>query len=199
MTVAAGTINGLILYANIVNVNKIIFFPPNSNNILPARRILTVFLTVFTVFISWLNLDFGIETCFYNGLNSYSYAWLEYIFPLYLWFLIGVIIISNKLSAKVGKLFGSNPVAVLATVILMSYTKLFQATIVSLTPTSLEYSDGQRHGKKVWFYDAKIGFFKGQHTSSPLHDFLPSSPVYLPAVIQLPSPSILQKESIFMA
>jgi len=30
LTVAAGTINGLIFYANIVAVNCLIFFPPNE-------------------------------------------------------------------------------------------------------------------------------------------------------------------------
>jgi len=30
LTVAAGTINGLIFYANIVTINHAIFFPPND-------------------------------------------------------------------------------------------------------------------------------------------------------------------------
>ena len=33
LTVAAGTINGLIFYAIIVAVNRAIFFPPNVTNI----------------------------------------------------------------------------------------------------------------------------------------------------------------------
>ena len=148
MTVAAGTINGLILYANIVNVNRSIFFPPDDTNIL-------------TVFISWLNLDFGIRTCFYNGLSSYSYAWLNYIFPLYLWFLIGAIVLSCKLFPRIGRLFGSNPVAVLATVILMSYTKFLQISIIALSYTTLEYPDGTT--KKVWLFDANIRYFEGKH------------------------------------
>lgn len=148
MTVAAGTINGLILYANIVNVNSVIFFPHDSGNLL-------------TVFIAWINLDFGIETCFYDGLDFYSYAWLEYAFPLYLWFLMGVIVFSNKISGKIGKLFGSNPVAVLATVILLSYTKLLQTSIIALSYTYLEYPDGTY--KRVWLYDANITYFEGKH------------------------------------
>ena len=43
LTVAAGTINGLIFYANIVAANRAIFFPPNQTDIL-------------TVFIAWLSL-----------------------------------------------------------------------------------------------------------------------------------------------
>jgi len=63
LTVAAGTINGLLFYANIVTANHAIFFPPNQTNIL-------------TVFIAWLNLDLGIETCFFEGLDAYAKTWL---------------------------------------------------------------------------------------------------------------------------
>lgn len=152
MTVAAGTINGLILYANIVNVYRDIFFPPGDThfNVNPL-----------SIFIAWVNLDLGIPTCFSDGLDSYSYAWLEYVFPLYLWFLIGAIIISSKLSVKFGRLFGSNPVAVLATVILMSFTKLLQASVGALTFIYLEHSNGIR--EKVWIFDPNISYFEGEH------------------------------------
>ena len=72
LTVAAGTINGLIFYANVVAVNRSIFFPPNETNIL-------------TVFIAWLNLDLGIETCFFDGMDDYVKTWLQFVFPLYVW------------------------------------------------------------------------------------------------------------------
>ena len=148
MTVAAGTINGLILYANIVNINHLIFFPNDETNIL-------------SIFIAWVNLDFGIETCFYDGLDFYAFAWLQYVFPLYLWFLIGAIILVNKLSRRVGRLFGTNPVAVLATIILMSFTKLMQTVIIALAYTELEYPDGTTN--KVWLFDANVTYFKGKH------------------------------------
>ena len=43
---------------------------------------LIVFLPVeytdaFSIFIAWLNLDLGIETCFYNGLDA-SKKWLQF-------------------------------------------------------------------------------------------------------------------------
>ena len=151
ITVADGTINGLILYANIVSVNRDIFFPPGVAN---------MYTYPLTVFLAWLNLDFGIATCFYDGLDAYSYAWLQYLFPVYLWLLIGVIILINKLPIKVGGLFGSNPVAVLATVVLMSYTKLLQSSIVALAYTQLDYPDNNTN---VWLYDANITYFEGKH------------------------------------
>ena len=115
ITVASGTINGLILYANIINITKNHIFPQDK---LPPNPL--------TIFLSWLNLDFGIPTCFYAGLSYCSYTWLQFVFPFYLWFLVGLIILACKYSSRAMKLFGSNPVAVLATVVLMSYSKLLQ-------------------------------------------------------------------------
>ena len=69
LTVAVGTINGLIFYANIVSVNRAQLFPSGETNIL-------------TVFIAWVNLDLGIETCFFDGMDAYSKAWLQYAFPI---------------------------------------------------------------------------------------------------------------------
>ena len=111
MTFADGTLNGLILYTNIINSIKDIVFPQDRK---PPDPLI--------VFIAWLNLDLGIPTCFYIGLNYYSYTWLQFVFPLYLWFLVGLIILACKYSSRANKFFGSDPVAVLATVVLMSYT-----------------------------------------------------------------------------
>ena len=152
MTVAAGTISGLVLYANVVNICRDIFFPPEETKVNPL-----------TLFIAWLNLDFGIPTCLYDGLTAYGYAWLQFLFPFYLWFLIGLIIYFSKRSARIAKLFGSNPVAVLATVILMSYTKLLQTTVEVLSYTYVEYPDGTR--EKKWISDATVPFMEGKHVA----------------------------------
>jgi predicted outer membrane repeat protein len=152
MTVAAGTINGLILYANIVNICRDIFLPFRNTNVTPL-----------SIFISWVNLDFGIPVCFYDGLDAYTYAWFQFVFPFYLWLLIGIIIFSSKLSTKVGKLLGSNPVAVLATVILMSFTKLLDTTIGVLSHRYLTvYPDGKIYNI-VWSYDGNLALFRGKH------------------------------------
>ena len=65
LTVSMGTINGLIFYANIVWVNHANFF--KTPNIFGVR----VFQQVLAVFIAWLNLDLGIETCFVHGMDAY--------------------------------------------------------------------------------------------------------------------------------
>ena len=150
MTVASGTINGLILYANLVKICWSLFFPPEK-----------VEVNLLTIFIAWMNLDLGISTCFYNGLDSFSYMWFQFVFPFYLWILTGAIIIASKFSTRVMKLLGSNPVAVLATVILMSYTKLLLTSQGVLSYITIQYSNGNTENR--WKLDPNIHYFEGKH------------------------------------
>ena len=146
LTVATGTINSIILYANIVQANKLLFFS-NENNVL-------------TVFIAWMNLDLGIPTCFYNGMDAYAQTWLQFAFPLYVWFLISLIIITSRYSTLMTKLMGSNPIAVLATLLLMSYTKILKNIIGIYSSVHLEYPDRKI---TVWFKDATVPYLESHH------------------------------------
>ena len=128
-TVSVGTINGIILYANIVRPGIISMLPTNFQ---------MNFEKFLFVFIAWLNLDLGIETCFYDGMSTYAKTWLELLFPLYILALVGAIIIGSRWSSKLAWLCKRNAVPVLATLILLSYTKFFQATIIILLPTKLD-------------------------------------------------------------
>ena len=147
LTVATGTLSGLLFYANIVGVNRTIFLPVESTNL-------------FSLFIAWLNLDFGIETCFYNGMDAYSKTWLQFVFPVYIWVLVGLMILVSHSSQRFARLLGNNPVSVLATLILLSYTKILRTLIAVLYVTFLEYSQYKR---SVWLYDANINFLTGKH------------------------------------
>ena len=146
LTVATGTLSGLVFYANIIGANRAIFLPGKSN--------------VFSIFIAWLNLDFGIETCFFNGLDSYSKTWLQFVFPVYLWMIVGFIVLASNFSRRFAKLLGNNPVSVLATVILLSYTKILHTLITVLYMTYLEYPT---YNKSVWLYDANIDYLSSKH------------------------------------
>ena len=159
LTVATGTLSGLVFYANIVGVNCTIFLPVKSTAALSA-------------FIAWLNLDFGIETCLYNGLDAYSKTWLQFVFPVYLWLLVGFIILVSNFSQIFANLLGSNPVSVLATLILLSYTKVICTLIATVYFTNLEYPT---HNRSVWLHDANIDYLVKKHI--PL--FLVSIVVFL--------------------
>ena len=150
LTVSLGTINGLIFYANIVKVNETVFFPPGDRGF-------------FRVFISWVNLDLGIETCLYDGMDSLVKVSLQFIFLFYLWAIVAIIILAFRHSTqlvKIVRLCGNHSVPVLATLFLLSFTK-FQRTIkLALSFTTLEYPEGQR---AVWLYDGNIPYASKGH------------------------------------
>ena len=156
LTVAAGTINGLVFYANIVAVNSAIFLQPQITNV-PTG----LMANVLRVFIAWLNLDLGIETCFYNGMDAYVKIWMQFAFPLYVWTLVGMIIVGSYYSGRVARMFGRNPIAVLATLFLLSYAKLLRTVIAALSYTSLEYPNNLQVA--VWLYDGNIRYLNGKH------------------------------------
>ena len=174
VTVAAGTISGLIFYANIVTVNQSIFFPSGQTNIL-------------TVFIAWLNLDLGIETCFFDGMDAYSMTWLQFVFPIYIWLLVGLVAILCNYSTTAARILGStNPIAVLATLFLLSYTKLLRTIIAAFSFTTLEYPDDEI--KVVWLYDGNIGYLDkkdGRHIALFLASLLVFLFLFLPYTLFL--------------
>ena len=59
------------------------------------------------------------------------------------------------------RMFGRNPVAVLATLFLFSYTKLLRTIITALSFTFLEYPD--RSEVAVWLYDGNVRYLQVKH------------------------------------
>ena len=152
LTVSTGTINGLIFYANIVRKNHSIFFPTGHKNFITR---------ILEVFIAWLNLDLGIETCFFHGMDTYAKTWLQFIFPVYIWMLAGCIIYSNRYSITISKLTAKNAVPTLATLFLLSYAKLLHAIIATISPITLV----NKHGSSslVWLRDGNVAYVEGAH------------------------------------
>ena len=157
LTVSMGTINGLIFYANIVRVNQAFFF------VTPKTSALKIFQQVLAIFIAWLNLDLGIETCFFHGMDAYIRAWLQFAFPFYIWMIVGVIIYLSRRSTTIVKLVGSSAVSVLATLFLLSYAKLQRTVITAFSFTYLQNYYGDGRSLAVWLYDGNVPFLQGKH------------------------------------
>lgn len=158
LTVAVGTLNGIIFYANIIAANFSTLMPATHPNIL-------------TVAIAWLNLDLGIDACFFNGMDTYAKQWLQLVFPTYVIILVATVIFISERSAQFAKLMGrGNPVATLATLILLSYTKYLRAIIDIFSFAILKYPDASV--KVVWLPDATLQYLSGKHV-----------PLFLAAVV----------------
>ena len=147
LTVTNGTINGIIFYANIVSINDSVFLV-NDNVFKPLR-----------VFISFINLDMGIETCFYNGMDSYAKMWLQLFFPSYLIIIAISIIIASRYSSRMLRLTYSKSLPVLATLFLLSYNGVLRVTINVLFSysTITDYPSGNK--QVVWSVDASVPLF----------------------------------------
>ena len=149
VTVAGGTLNGLIFYANVVHANESILLPFQTRNFI-------------TIFISWLNLELGIDTCYFPEIDNYIKTWLQLAFPAYVILLVALVIIISSHSTKFSNLIGKkDPVATLATLILLSYAKLLEICFKSLSVGILEYPDGS--SEMLWLPDATVKYLSGKH------------------------------------
>ena len=144
LTVSVGNINGLLFYANILKLNEPVLFPNIS-------------VPVLTQFISWVNLDFGINVCFFNGLDGYWKTWLQFTFSLTL---IVFIVVCCQYSGRLSRLFGKNVVSVLSTLILMAHSKLLLTIRNALMISSIRCNDSYWN---VWSVDGNIDYLNGKH------------------------------------
>ena len=147
LTVTDGTINGFILYANIISINTPVFFTELHH------------FTLAYTFISIANLDLGIQTCFYNGMDDYAKMWLQLAFPFYLIFIATLIIITSRYSTKIQRLTARRALPVLATLFLLSYTKILRIACSVLFFYSTITHLPIKHTTLVWSVDANVPLF----------------------------------------
>ena len=150
LTVAIGTLNGILFYANVID---------SSGTNMYFSSPVTKFLFMF---ISWLNLEIGLDVCFHESLNMYWKTWLQLAFPTYIIALVIAIIILSRRSIAFSMLISKkNPVATLATLILLSYSKFLRTIIYALSMAKLKLSNGSY--KNVWLADATVRYLQGKH------------------------------------
>ena len=150
LTVAVGTLNGIIFYANVIGANGGTMIPSHPKH--------------FSTFISWLNLEVGFDMCYVEGMDTYWKTWLQLAFPSYVILLVVMVIFIGKHSMKFSRLIAKrNPVATLATLILISYTMFLRTTIAALSFAELNYPDGS--SRWLWLPDASLEYFSWKHTA----------------------------------
>ena len=145
LTVTDGNINPILLSVNIVSINISTVFPTNNS--------------VMRTFISLANLDLGIETCFYDGMDEYAKRWLQLVFPAYLICIAMVIIITSRYSIRIQRLTARRALPVLATLFLLSYTKV----LLTISNVLFSYSTitdlPNNHTTPVWSVETSVSLF----------------------------------------
>lgn len=163
LTVSTGLINGLILYANIVYSNHSVFLPFDREIEIVQCRLNSVVHFLY-IFQAWLNLDFGFDICYFHGTDTFIVTWLQFVFPVYIWIIIFIIVVVSRYSTKVSKFTGHNTISVLATLLLLSYTKLLLAILFALSYTQLHLIDS-RKSYPLWSADANIRYVVSKHVT----------------------------------
>jgi len=147
LTVTTGTINGIIFYANVISINDSVFL---TND--------TVFKP-FRTFISFTNLDLGIETCFYDGMDGYARMFLQLFFPFYLIVIAASIIVASRYSSGVLRWTYTKSFPILATLFLLSYTSVLRAVLTVLFSYSTITQLPSGNQQLVWSIDASVPLF----------------------------------------
>ena len=110
LTVRIGTIHTLIFYVNIININILTLFPGCES--------------IVCIIFSHLNFNFRTKSCFYNGLDDYSKEWLQLAHTLYFVSIPLLFVLLSRYSSTIQRLTAQRALPVLATLILLIYTKI---------------------------------------------------------------------------
>ena len=144
LTVVDGKINGFILYVNLVR--------GNAYDALPSNSFMFVLLSIF-------NLDLGIETCFYHGMTEYDKTWLQFAFPMYLLLIVAMLAVISRYCGPIEKLTRKKVIPVIATIFLLSYSKLLLVTAKALfSYTTIHQIHGNTNNSKLLLVTAKALF-----------------------------------------
>ena len=133
ITVATGTINGLIFYTNVLGLVLDQLTEDKVQN--------TNYATFVRVFISLLNLDLGFSLCFYEGMTTAGKVGLQFPFPVYLWSIGVMLILLSKFSIRLSELISKSSVQVLATLFYLSFSKLLSTIIVIFSISTCNLCD----------------------------------------------------------
>lgn len=141
--IAKGQINVVIFYANIIAASQNSYFSFSESRFQ-------------TVFIAWLNLDI------FDGLDAYAKSWLQLAFHAYIISLVISVIVISEYSPRFAKLIGKgDPVATLATlIVLLSYTKILSTVISLYSFTTLHYPN--KTEITVWLADESVEFYEAK-------------------------------------
>ena len=190
LTVSTGLMSGMIFYSNIVHSNSDLFLPIHNYR----NSSLDYVVRLLSTFQAWINLDFGIVTCFFDGYDTYISTWMQFVFPLYIWLLILIIVLASRYSRRISALTASNTVSVLATLLLLSYAKLLNISLEAVSYTDAEYLDDSSK-YRIWILDGNIPYLQGKHIPLFLISLLTTMIYILPFTLLILLGPLLQAKS----
>ena len=181
---------GLLLLAVVAFV-KVSVSEGYLYSVLFYSHIVSQYITHFTqsgtaafVPTAFLNLNIGIQTCFYNGMDSLTRSGLQFVFPFYIYLLMYVIVVLARFFKWPGKI-GFSAEKTFATLLVLSHTSILQTCCDVLTFTRVT-TVGHKYTTFRWMVDPNVHYFSGIHAVL----FLISLILMLVYIIPLPCISL---------
>ena len=147
LTVVDGMINGFTFYVNIVSINGGMSF--YSSQVSAAAYI----------FISVSNLDLGLETFFYNGMDDYAKLWQQLMFPIYIIFIAIILIITSQHSTTFHRLTARRALPVLSTLFLLPCNNILRTVSSVLFSYSTVTNLPNKTTTLLWSVDPNVTKF----------------------------------------
>ena len=145
VSVSEGYLNGILFYSHNLSQFTLDLAPQA-----PA-----IFLPVVFV-----NLDFGIETCFYEGMNALEYVGLQFVFPLYLYFLMAMIVLVARFKWPQNNIFSAGKT--FATLLVVSYSSILR-TCTQVLQHVIVHSITTKISSVRWLIDPQVKYFHSLH------------------------------------
>ena len=170
LTILQGTINGFILYSNMmIHTWSSSFFAHYT------------WKPLYIVF-RYLSLSLGHGLCFFD---EFSKALLHFAFPFYLLTLVATIIIcAHKCNLRIFRVtfIARRAVPVLTTLMIMTFVNLSDAVLLALQYNHIyDASTGDR--KVVFLFDSSLPYFRGKHLAVGLIAIICSVIYLLPLIV----------------
>ena len=176
LTLATGTLNGIIFYAQTANGGLIAVMKEyyDTNNILGQ-------VCSFCVsFLSFLNLNLGFPLCFYHGMNELWKTGLSLVFPIYLLIIVVILIILSRYSTWLSNRISHSSVQVMVTVVHLSFSKLL-VTIINDFTSSIIYTSDKDY--RVWYWDGTVEYMGQSHCILVITSLVVTLSLILPYIL----------------
>lgn len=152
VSVAEGFFVSILFYSNIITLYAVYFDT--------TRKVTGIYC-----FTSFLTFNFGIDSCFYDGMDSLALISLQLAFVGYISILTIILIVSAKYMKLPQWLDNLNqkysPSKRIATFIIMSYVSIVQASFGILSFIVVTTFDNEVHIR--WYIDPTVPYFQGLH------------------------------------
>ena len=156
ITITNGFLNGILFYCNVISLYTRIFAPVGSTYIL-------------FIVISFLNINLGVEVCFYDGMNALARAGLQLLFPAYLFLLMGGIAVLARSQYRCSKCFSSsrfNANEMFGTLLVLCYTSILESCVEILGVVRVQTLANACNDTLIrWVVDPTVPYFHGWHAA----------------------------------